>query len=211
MGDEEQKQQRLRPLPKSREQYQFARALGKFCLRQLGLIQSHDEMIQDPDLSLADFSQRWQILNDVSGAPQVYCDGCLDSRLSISLAHSGDWVVCALNKSGQSIGIDIENVRPRQNMSEMVAFLAHPDEMTWLHQQTQNLHNLYRYWVAKEALAKYWKISLSAPELRQYPLIFDGDAWRIPARRLRVHHFDIPHTSYVGAWVCPEEVMNEMV
>lgn len=75
---------------------------------------------------------------------------CVDGP-AVSIAHSGDLVLCALTDQGD-IGIDIEQVRERKNLSAISSRYFAPDEVKWL--MTQPDDRFYMLWVLKEAWLK---------------------------------------------------------
>ncbi len=73
---------------------------------------------------------------------------------SISIAHSHDWVTCALSSSS-IIGIDIEKIR-EINWDECYSYVLHPAEVEWVMQgskQERNMRGL-TLWCLKEAAVK---------------------------------------------------------
>lgn len=75
---------------------------------------------------------------------------CVDGP-AVSIAHSGDLVLCALTDQGD-IGVDIEQVRHRKNLSAISSRYFAPDEAKWL--MTQPDDRFYMLWVLKEAWLK---------------------------------------------------------
>jgi 4'-phosphopantetheinyl transferase len=70
------------------------------------------------------------------------------SSLSLSLAHSGDWVACAWSE--QPIGIDLEQRQPRPALLGMARWLLAVDE----HVADVDDDALLQRWVVKECLIK---------------------------------------------------------
>ena len=187
LGTYEASQWRQRVSAKAQANYWAARRLGK----QL-LVEQVGGVWQD-----------WQILNSPNGAPQVYR---LSERSTecLSIAHSGEWVVCALSTDGLPIGVDIERMKSRTHLPEMMRVLAHPSELFWLEQHTASLDMMYRYWTAKEALAKWEGCAVGSSRLREIGLDFSEPAWSVTksnGAKCPVQHFMIEHTDYVGAWI----------
>ena len=187
LGADEALQWRQRVSAKSQANYWAARRLGK----QL-LVEQVGGVWQD-----------WQILNSLNGAPQVYRLGERSTEC-LSIAHSGEWVVCALSTDGLPVGVDIERMKPRSHLPEMMRALAHPLEQPWLEQHTASLDMMYRYWTAKEALAKWDGCAVGSSRLREIVLDFSAPTWVLAepkGEKYPMRHFVIEHTNYVGAWI----------
>lgn len=75
---------------------------------------------------------------------------CVDGP-AVSIAHSGNLVVCAATDLGD-IGIDIEAPGRRRNVKEIASNYFADDEATWL--ATQPEDRFYMLWVLKEAWLK---------------------------------------------------------
>jgi 4'-phosphopantetheinyl transferase len=70
---------------------------------------------------------------------------------AISIAHSGDLIVCAATDRGE-IGVDIEMPRKRTNVDGIANRYFDADEASWL--ATQPEDRFYMLWVLKEAWLK---------------------------------------------------------
>jgi phosphopantetheinyl transferase len=70
---------------------------------------------------------------------------------AISIAHSGDFVVCAATDHGQ-IGVDIEVPGHRRDVSGIANRFYAADEVEWLAEQPED--RFYMLWVLKEAWLK---------------------------------------------------------
>ncbi|HSI38095.1 MAG TPA: 4'-phosphopantetheinyl transferase superfamily protein [Methylotenera sp.] len=73
---------------------------------------------------------------------------------SISIAHSGNWVTCALSSS-IPVGIDIERIRP-VDWEACHSFAFHPNEAEWIlngNEHEKNIRGL-TLWCLKEAMIK---------------------------------------------------------
>lgn len=75
---------------------------------------------------------------------------CVDGP-AVSIAHTGDIVLCALTDQGD-IGVDIEQIRQRKNLSAISSRYFAADEVKWL--TTQKDNRFYMLWVLKEAWLK---------------------------------------------------------
>ncbi len=184
LSPHEQLQWRQRASMKAKANYWAARRLGK----QL-LVERVGGAWQD-----------WQILNHPNGAPQVYRLGERSTEY-LSIAHSGEWVVCALSMGGLPVGVDIERMKPRTHLLEMMQTVAHPSEHPWLAQNAASLDMMYRYWTAKEALAKWCGCAVGSSHLREMALDCSASTWRLMESKYPVQHFVIEYTDYVGAWI----------
>ncbi len=188
LGTHEASQWRQRVSLKAQANYWAARCLGKQLLVE----------------QVGGGWQDWEILNSPNGVPLVYRLGERSTEC-LSIAHSGEWVVCALSTDGLPVGVDIERIKSRTHLSEMIRSLAHPSELFWLEQQhTASLNMMYRYWTAKEALAKWDGCALGSSRLREMGLDFSASTWVLTksnGAKYPVQHFVIEHTDYVGAWI----------
>jgi 4'-phosphopantetheinyl transferase EntD len=143
------------------------------------------------------------VLHDAHGAPEVWLEGKKIS-VGISISHSHNWVACALNFDGHRVGVDIEQMRPRNTMLEMAQCLAHKDELLWVNRYCSRVEDFYRYWTAKEALAKVHRLPLMSNELQQYAIrkfteMQSQKPWMAIDGTL-MHHFQIPNEPFMGAW-----------
>jgi phosphopantetheinyl transferase len=143
------------------------------------------------------------ILHDAHGAPEVRIAGNKTSA-EISISHSQDWVACILNIDGHRVGVDIEKMRPRKMMLEMAHHLMHEDELPWVNRHCSHVEGFYRYWTAKEALAKVHCLPLISKALRRYVIQHFTEKqglepWVVNDGTL-IQHFQLPNTNYMGAW-----------
>lgn len=69
----------------------------------------------------------------------------------VSIAHSGQMVVCAINTGG-SVGIDAEMIRPVNFTAFEACF--RPGEWAFIQQHTNPLSAFFTLWTKKEAVAK---------------------------------------------------------
>jgi len=70
-------------------------------------------------------------------------------------SHSGDCLLLGLGEAVQ-LGVDLERLRPRPRMREVVARFFHPEEVRWLDSLSEEdcSDRFFRLWCAKEALLK---------------------------------------------------------
>jgi len=70
-------------------------------------------------------------------------------------SHSHGLLLVAMGE-GVRLGVDLEPLRPRPRMLEIVQRFFHPAEITWLESLDENARNhwFFRVWCAKEALLK---------------------------------------------------------
>ena len=99
------------------------------------------------------------VLEQFTGEPasshEITTDGkgkpfCVDGP-AISLAHSGDLVVCAVTDQGQ-IGVDVEIPDRRRNTARIANEYFAADEARWL--SSQPADRFYMLWVLKESWLK---------------------------------------------------------
>jgi len=78
-----------------------------------------------------------------------------DLPASASLSHSGDLVVCAAGRV-QTVGIDVEQIRPRSDWQALARFALHPTERRRMEGLAEAIRwqRFYQAWTFKEALAK---------------------------------------------------------
>ena len=69
-----------------------------------------------------------------------------------SISHSGDWLWLAIGES--SIGLDVEQHRPRRNLSKLMNHVLSPLELAWVSSQDDELRAFYRLWTLREAVLK---------------------------------------------------------
>ena len=75
---------------------------------------------------------------------------CVDGP-AVSITHSSGIVACAIADSGD-IGIDLEAVNPRRNVSAVAKKFYSQKEASWL--ETQSADRFFMLWVLKEAYVK---------------------------------------------------------
>ena len=69
-----------------------------------------------------------------------------------SISHSGDWLWLALGEP--SLGLDVEQHRPRRNLDKLMAHVLSPLELAWVSSQDDELGAFYRLWTLREAVLK---------------------------------------------------------
>ena len=79
----------------------------------------------------------------------AFCDPLLPE---FSISHSGDWLWLAIGES--SIGLDVEQHRPRRNLSRLMNHVLSPLELAWVSSQDDELRAFYRLWTLREAVLK---------------------------------------------------------
>ena len=87
-----------------------------------------------------------------------------EDDLTFSLAHSDDLAVYAFSRK-RDIGVDLEYVRPLEDMGDIAARFFSPDEAAALAAlpQPQQLDVFYHIWTCKEAYLKALGAGLSLP------------------------------------------------
>ena len=94
-----------------------------------------------------------------------------DDGISFSLSHSGSFAVIALAEGGANVGVDVEEVRPRQRLDALAArVLSDAEHAAWLaiEDADERLRSFLRAWTAKEAYLKALGIGI-ATRLRDVP------------------------------------------
>lgn len=92
------------------------------------------------------------LTRDERGRPWLY--GEL-AQWGTGWSHSGGWLLVALGRQVR-LGVDLEQLRPRPRMLDVVRRFFHPDEVRWLSalDEAARQHWFFRVWCAKEALLK---------------------------------------------------------
>jgi len=78
--------------------------------------------------------------------------------LSISLSHSKGVIFLAITKANISLGVDIEHVSPKRDVSLLSKNFFHPIEVEQIKQG--GALAFYRIWTLKEAISKHLKQSI---------------------------------------------------
>jgi phosphopantetheinyl transferase len=97
---------------------------------------------------------RVQLDHDARGRPLLS-----DSALHLSIAHSGEYVACAV--SGRRVGVDIERSDRAEADDEFARRVCSPAELEQLGELTAPA--LIRLWTRKEAVAKLLGFGLTLP------------------------------------------------
>ena len=69
-----------------------------------------------------------------------------------SISHSGDWLWLAIGEA--SLGLDVEQHRPRRNLGKLMDHVLSPLELAWVSSQDDELSAFYRLWTLREAVLK---------------------------------------------------------
>ncbi len=87
-----------------------------------------------------------------------------DSGLQFNLSHGGDWLMLGLSDR-QTVGIDIEPIRPRRQLPQLCRrYLNETESRTVLSlPQDQAPTQFLRYWTCKEAYVKGLGVGLTMP------------------------------------------------
>lgn len=118
----------------------------------------------------------WVILPQATGQPQVFYQGQA-SKWHTSISHSKTQVIVAL--SHHPIGVDIEDIKPRDDLPALLEQVCHDTEIQWWQTQPEPLTAFYQIWTAKEAWSKTTGMGLDMPVLRATPLTPSsyGNTW----------------------------------
>ncbi|MDY0885231.1 4'-phosphopantetheinyl transferase family protein [Dongia soli] len=105
---------------------------------------------------VGDVAADWRIETESSGRPIVFSPNLRspepDHLLpSVSIAHSGGWVMCGMSQEGK-IGVDLEMLRSDRNWQGMAESAFGPQEVRRAAQH--GMPGFYRLWTLREAMAK---------------------------------------------------------
>jgi len=92
------------------------------------------------------------LVRDPRGRPEL---SAALSRFGTGWSHSGDVLLVALGE-GVRLGVDLELLRPRPRMLEIIRRFFHPAEIAWLEGLAEEARVpwFFRVWCAKEAMLK---------------------------------------------------------
>lgn len=95
--------------------------------------------------------------------------------VSFNLSHSGEYVVIAVGR-GVDVGVDVEQVRPLENIKGLVqTFFSAPERMLYERTSMVDREQLFfEHWVCKEAALKALGCGLSLPAHKVSVSILDG-------------------------------------
>lgn len=113
-----------------------------------------------------------RIVKDAKGRPEIEGGG-----VSLSLTHCGDMALLAVDPQAGRIGVDLELRSPHRRIDAVVERFFSPQEQNAFLQLPACLRRaaFYRWWTAKEALAKAQGEGLSSALLRTpFPLWVEG-------------------------------------
>ena len=111
----------------------------------------------------------WDIRPSPSGQPQAFLHGKA-SPINVSISHSQTMAAAVISTTAQ-VGIDVEDKKPRANLTELLNRIATPDELSWWQAQPDALSAFYRLWTIKEAVGKLHGTGLNLSQ----PI--DNDIW----------------------------------
>lgn len=124
-------------------------------------------------LAWLDPERAWTIAHGASGQPQVH-----DSPLAISLAHSGEWVACALGRV-TALGVDVEAIRPRPRLLAFARRFYSATEVAGLEMlgDGERLRAFHDIWTLREAWLKAQGLGLA--DYRRVPCTREALAGRV--------------------------------
>ena len=138
-----------------------------------------------------------RFVEEQGGKPQVAnADGW-----DFNLSHAGDYVVCAISRG--IVGVDIEQVRPAQEMESITNRYFHPDEAAAWRALASSLREeaFFVLWSAREAAMKCAGLGLAKglSVTRVDPLILGEEeaAARVGEMEMTVRRWQAPQ-GYVG-------------
>jgi len=106
-----------------------------------------------------------------------------------SISHSGDWLWLAVGEP--TLGLDVEQQRPRRNLQKLMAHVLSALELAWVAAQDDELGAFYRLWTLREAVLKASGRGLAG--LSRLQLLPDSqrvETEEVPAGLLRVAESD---------------------
>jgi acyl transferase domain-containing protein/phosphopantetheinyl transferase len=142
------------------------------------------------------FPAEIEIENDASGKPIArgpFTD------LEVTVAHKNGIAVARVSDRGPA-GIDVEQVRPRGTEFELVAFTAH--ELRLLPSEDRDVW-IARFWVAKEATAKWLGTGLLGAPRDFVVTEIDGPSLFVHARGRSVRVETVALEDHIVGWTCP--------
>lgn len=130
-----------------------------------------------------DSGRSWSIAHRAGGQPHLP-----DSTLAISLAHSDEWVACALGRVA-ALGVDLEAIRPRPRLLAFARRFYSAIEVAGLEALSgaEQLAAFHDIWTLREAWLKARGLGLA--DYRRAPCTREALAGRVPGwewRRLIV-------------------------
>ncbi len=116
---------------------------------------------------------QWSFRFNRYGRPEIDAAGG-SSSLRFNLTHSGDLVACVVSKT-IACGIDVESMRPVENLMRLARAVLAPQELEELRSRPpgERLAHFYEYWTLKESYIKARGLGLSLP-LRALDFRFEG-------------------------------------
>jgi 4'-phosphopantetheinyl transferase len=103
---------------------------------------------------LARDPQEVRIVRDRRGKPSLKSDP-YDPPLAFNLSHSGDHALLAVG-ARDGIGVDIEEIKPLEDLPGIAAMVLSPPELAALEQRDEDARQelFFQMWTRKEAVAK---------------------------------------------------------
>lgn len=125
-------------------------------------------------LAWLDPAQSWSIAHRAGGQPHLS-----DTTLAISLAHSGEWVACALGRVA-ALGVDLEALQPRPRLLAFARRFYSGREVSGLERlgDAERLRAFHDIWTLREAWLKARGLGLA--DYRRAPCTREALAGRVP-------------------------------
>jgi 4'-phosphopantetheinyl transferase len=123
-----------------------------------------------------------------------------------SLAHSRDWIGCAVSSNAR-VGLDVEVMDPSRDVLPGSRLAFHPEEYAWLLRQPKRaqLSAFYELWCSREALYKL--SSALKRETGSLPLLsLDGST---ASNRWGWHRYSLPRSA-LAVVVCSDQNLSEI-
>jgi phosphopantetheinyl transferase len=141
------------------------------------------------------FPAEIEIENDAQGKPLAHGPF---ADLEISVAHKNGIAVARV--SDRPVGIDVEQVKPRGTEFELIAFTAH--ELRLLPNADRDAW-IARFWVAKEATAKWLGTGLLGAPRDFVVTEIEGTTLFVHARGRSVRVETVALDDHIVGWTCP--------
>jgi 4'-phosphopantetheinyl transferase len=139
-------------------------------------------------------SQRCEIGYHANGKPYLAAPQC-EPRLEFNLSHTGEMVVIALVR-GHEVGVDVESMRPLDDLPSLIGAICTPDEQAHLARlgDAARVTAFYWLWTRKEAWLKLHGVGLvgDMATIEVQPLVQQGNLMDIPLA-------DLVGDKYVGS------------
>jgi 4'-phosphopantetheinyl transferase len=138
----------------------------------------------------------WNLLADADGAPLLRLRSGAAATLHVSLAHSGEWVACAV--ADTPVGLDVEAETRARDLDALAAYTFAPEHVARLRalDGVGKAEAFYRFWTLAEAHGKHAGHGLRPHDVRRL-------AWRECAPADAGGRTWQANEMTLGAWCAP--------